>query len=292
MTRALRDPRWLGGLAVAVVFAVVCVLLAQWQLDRRVERAERNAAVLVNYDSSPVGLDEALGVSGGQDRSGALAREPSPQEQWTPVRLIGRYDPDDTVLVRNRPQSDSNGYQVAVPFDTTQPDGSTTRLLLVRGWVPAGVAAGGPTTVPDPPPGPVELVVRLRSGESPATRTAPTGQTYRLDLPALLGAAAQGSGAAARAPTWRSSPAPMAWSRPRTAPRQPGWPPWNARTSTPGRTSPTGCSGTCSHSRGWSSGWSSPGVTTWRLERWPETVTTGVRGGCTTPAGDEAPWSA
>ena len=60
MTRALRDPRWLGGLAVAVVFAVVCVLLAQWQLDRRVERAARNAAVLENYDAAPAPLDDAL----------------------------------------------------------------------------------------------------------------------------------------------------------------------------------------------------------------------------------------
>ena len=197
MNRALRDPRWLGGLATAVVFAVVCVLLAQWQLDRRVERAGRNAAVLENYDSAPVGLGDALGVSGEQDPSWALVPEPSPQDQWTPVRLVGRYDTDETVLVRNRPQADSNGYQVAVPFDAETADGSTVRLLLVRGWVPAGAAATGPTTVPDPPTGPVDVVARLRSGESPATRSAPPGQTYRLDLPALLGAGTPGSGATA-----------------------------------------------------------------------------------------------
>ena len=199
MTRALRDPRWLGGLAVAVVFAVVCVLLAQWQLDRRVQRAERNAAVLQNYDSAPVDLDDAVGLSGDRDAGdrdagAALAREPAPQEQWTPVRLLGRYDPAGTVLVRNRPQVDTNGYQVAVPFDATRADGSTVRLLLVRGWVPAGAAAAGPATVPDPPSGQVEVVARLRTGESAATRTAPAGQTYRLDLPVLLGPGTGGSG--------------------------------------------------------------------------------------------------
>ncbi len=181
MTRALRDPRWLGGLAVAVVFAVVCVLLAQWQLDRRVQRAERNAAVLENYDAAPVALLDEVPAD-------ALDRAPAPEEQWTPVRLQGRYDPDGTVLVRNRPQDDSNGYQVAVPFDTVLPGEEPLRLLLVRGWVPAGAGAEGPSSLPAPPDGPVEVVARLRSGESPATRTAPPGQTYRLDLPELLGA--------------------------------------------------------------------------------------------------------
>lgn len=184
MTRALRDPRWLGGLAVAVVFALACVLLAQWQLDRRVQRAERNAAVLENYDSAAVALEEALPTLQGP---AGLAAEPAPEEQWTPVRLTGRYDAGATVLVRNRPQSDTNGYQVAVPFDTTLPGGAAVRVLLVRGWVPAGTGAEGPSSVPEPPGGTVEVTARLRTGESPATRTAPDGQTYRLHLPTLLG---------------------------------------------------------------------------------------------------------
>ncbi|MFC3687573.1 SURF1 family protein [Aquipuribacter hungaricus] len=178
MTRALRDPRWLGGLAVAVVFAVVCVLLAQWQLDRRVQRAGHNAAVLENYDAAPVGLADALAA--------LPAAGPTPEQQWTPVRLAGRYDPEGTVLVRNRPQSDTNGYQVAVPFDTRLPGGEDLRVLLVRGFVPSGSEADGPASLPPPPAGEVEVVARLRSGESPATRSAPAGQTYRLDLPALL----------------------------------------------------------------------------------------------------------
>ncbi len=180
-SRVLRDPRWLGGLAVAVAFAVVCVLLAQWQLDRRVARAERNAAVLANYDSSPVPLQDALPLDD------PAAASLSPTQQWTPVRVRGRYDVDGTVLLRNRPQGGSNGYLVAVPFEATGPDGRDMRVLLVRGWVPAGVGAQGPSSLPSPPTGTVEVVARLRTGESPATRTAPPGQAYRLDLPSLLG---------------------------------------------------------------------------------------------------------
>lgn len=178
MRTALRDPRWLAGLAVAVVFAVICVLLAQWQLDRRVARAERNAAVLENYDSLPVPLTTAV-----SDPSAPLAVD----EQWEPVRLSGRYDPEGTVLVRNRPQGGSNGYLVAVPFTTdAASDQAPTTLLLVRGWLPSGADAGSPGAVPAPPAGPVQVVARLRSAEEPSSRSAPAGQTYRLDVPALL----------------------------------------------------------------------------------------------------------
>lgn len=176
MIRALRDPRWLSGLAVAVVFALVCVWLAQWQLDRRVARAERNAAVLENYDSAPVPLPVAvpdlgaeLGVTG----------------EWQPVSLQGRYDADGTVLVRNRPQGGSNGYLVATPL-VVDGDGTTTTVLLVRGWLPSGADASSPGVVPEAPSGPVDVVARLRAEEAPAGRSAPEGQTYRLDVDDLL----------------------------------------------------------------------------------------------------------
>jgi cytochrome oxidase assembly protein ShyY1 len=190
VTRALRDPRWLAGLAVAVVFAVVCVLLAQWQLDRRVERADRNAAVLENFDSSPVPLEQAL------PGSVAAASQPWPGErEWQPVRLRGSYDAEGTVLVRNRPQGGSNGYLVAVPFrlaeaaqePSTGPTVAT--VLLVRGWVPSGAAADSPDAVPAPPPGVVDVVARLRPAEAAAARTAPDGQAYRLHVPELLAGA-------------------------------------------------------------------------------------------------------
>lgn len=178
MRRALRQPRWLAGLAVAVVFALACVWLAQWQLDRRVQRAERNAAVLANYDAAATDLADLRAVA-----DDGVA----PDEEWLPALVRGSYRPADTVLVRNRPQGGSNGYLVAVPFDVAPADGAVAgTVLVVRGWVPAGTDARRPESVPVPPAGQVELLVRLRAAESAATRGAPQGQTYRLDVDALL----------------------------------------------------------------------------------------------------------
>ncbi len=172
-----REPRWLAGLAVAVAFALVCGYLAQWQLDRRLARAERNAAVQANYDSEP-----ARGEAGLAAALPGESVDPLPgAQEWTPVALSGRYRPADTLLVRNRVLAGANGYLVAVPFTTT----GGVSLLLVRGWVPAGADAAGPDLVPAPPSGDVEVVARLRAPEPPSSRRAPPGQTQRLDTTTL-----------------------------------------------------------------------------------------------------------
>lgn len=165
----LQNPRWLVGLAVALVFALVCVWLAQWQLDRRVARAERNAAVLENYDAEPVDAGDLL-------QEGEVGTD----GEWRPVRLQGSYVEEETVLVRNRPQQGVNGYVVAVPF-RLPPPARPASVWVVRGWVPSGSEADRPDSVPAPPAGQVELVARVRSAEPSSTRDAPPGQTFRLD---------------------------------------------------------------------------------------------------------------
>ncbi|WP_380168185.1 SURF1 family protein [Jannaschia sp. R86511] len=177
MRAALRDPRWLAGLAVAVVFALACVWLAQWQLDRRVARAERNAAVLENYDAAPAPLADVLTDP---------AAELGVAGEWQPVALRGRYDDERTVLVRNRPQGGSNGYLVTTPFVVADPG---TTVLLVRGWLPSGADASSPGAVPPAPAGQVDVLARLRAAEPTTTRQAPAGQAYRVAPVELLAGA-------------------------------------------------------------------------------------------------------
>ncbi len=161
--RLLREPRWLRGLALAVLVALVCCALGRWQWHRREERLAANAPLVQNYDAAPVPVDSVLGD--GQ----VLA----PGDVWTPVRLTGTYDTDATVLVRNRPRDERFGYEVLVPL--VQDDG--TALLVDRGWLPAGDdSTERPDAVPAPPAGRVTVVARLRQWEDDKRGRVPAGQ--------------------------------------------------------------------------------------------------------------------
>lgn len=170
--RFLFSRRWLGGLALAVVVAIGCVLLGTWQWDRREQRLERNALVTGNYDLPPASLDDVLPEA---------ASPLPPGTEYTPVALEGRYLADSGLLLRNRPLDGLPGYHSLVPFQTR--DGDV--VLVDRGWVPVGSTGAAPDDVPVPPAGEVEVTVRLRPGEGRSERAAPQGQLQRIDLAAV-----------------------------------------------------------------------------------------------------------
>lgn len=161
--------RWFGYLAVAVVFAIVCVLLSNWQLSRLEEKRLENSRVIENYDSDPVPLDEVL-----TDREGW-----SDEDTWTPVRMTGSYLEDEQVLVRNRPRNGQPGFEVLTPLQLT--DGSV--FIVDRGWLPTGNAQDLPDVVPAPPTGEITVTARLKPGE-PALqgRGAAAGQIATVEL--------------------------------------------------------------------------------------------------------------
>jgi cytochrome oxidase assembly protein ShyY1 len=87
-----------------------------------------------------------------------------------------------TRIVRNRPLNGAPGYEVLVPFRTLE--GGT--VVVDRGWLPIGnESAGQPDTVPAPPSGVVDVVVRAKVGEPAVNRDAPEGQVASIELPAL-----------------------------------------------------------------------------------------------------------
>jgi len=183
--RFLFSSRWLGIFALSLAVAVACLLLGMWQWDRRQDRLARNALVTENYDREPVPLADVL--TGGLDGGSAL---PTPLT-WTPVRLLGQYVPQATVLVRNRPLDGSPGYHVLVPFRT----GDGAVLVVDRGWVPVGQTGERPDQVPAPPAGEVEVVARLRPPEPADDRRSPVGQTQRINPAALADKLGAGDGA-------------------------------------------------------------------------------------------------
>jgi cytochrome oxidase assembly protein ShyY1 len=172
--------RWTVYVAVAIVFAIACAFLSNWQFARNEERAAQLALVEANYDAEPRPLGEVL----------APSAELAASDEWTPVVLEGEYLPEDQVLVRNRPHGGTSAFEVLVPLRTE--DG---RVILVdRGWVAPGDAGPEPDAVPAPPSAEVSVVVRLRPGEPAPTsgRSAPDGQVPTINLPLVADQMAAG----------------------------------------------------------------------------------------------------
>lgn len=165
--------RWMAYVAVAILFAIACGFLANWQFSRNAERSSQLALVETNYDAPPGELDELVPTGG----------ELPTDSQWHPVALQGTYLSDDQLLVRNRPHGGTSAFEVLVPFETD--DG---RILLInRGWVPPAEDSS-PAAVPPAPSGVVEVIARLRPSESlpvSGRSDAPEGQVPTIHLPLI-----------------------------------------------------------------------------------------------------------
>ena len=172
MLALLREPRWLGYIALAVVFAIVCCLLGVWQWNRREEALEALDRLASNYDREPVPVTDALPTLDAYD----------PDQQWTPVRLEGEYLLDEQLLLRGRWQAGQVGFDVVTPFRTV--DGAV--FFVDRGWIDQAGRAEQPITEPETPDGRTTVIARLRPDEgSIPGRGAPEGQIASVDLPEL-----------------------------------------------------------------------------------------------------------
>lgn len=165
-----RAGRWAIYIALAVVFAIACAFLSNWQFTRNEQRSAQLALVAQNYDAEAVPLADVIPAGDALD----------PQEEWRPVVLTGTYLAEDELLARNRPHGGTSAFEVLVPFRLD--DG---RVLLVdRGWVPPASDEPVPDSVPAPPEGETSVIVRLRPGEAlPSSgRSAPEGQVPTINL--------------------------------------------------------------------------------------------------------------
>ena len=179
-----RAGRWAIYISLAVLFAIACVFLSNWQFSRNEQRSEQLALIAANYDAEPVALGDLIPPGEALD----------PGDQWHPVQLTGTYLNDQQLLARNRPHGGTAAFEVLVPFRLE--DG---RVILVdRGWVPPGEHQPDPDVVPAAPAGEVSVIVRLRPGEQVpnAGRSAPDGQVPTINLALVADALEPDAGAA------------------------------------------------------------------------------------------------
>ncbi len=161
----------LGGIALAVVFAVVCLLLGRWQWGRYEDKQVRAAAVSAHYAAPPVGLAAVVG------------RLPlSEDDQWLRVSTTGRYAVGQQLLVRNRALDGTAGLEVLVPLDL---EGALAgrRLLVDRGWVQNADSASQLPSVPPAPAGEVSVQGWLHAGEVDLGKDLPVGQLASISVP-------------------------------------------------------------------------------------------------------------
>ena len=170
MLRLLARPRWIALSLLVVGLIVMCIELGLWQLRRLDDRREFNAAVTASTTADPIAIEQLPGDEAAE---------------WTVVRATGRYDAEDELLVRNRTLDSTNGFYVVTPLVTDV----DSRLLVLRGWVPAGNTARESPDVPAPPAGEVSVTGRLRTSETAHRALAAEipGQVTALDTQAIGG---------------------------------------------------------------------------------------------------------
>jgi cytochrome oxidase assembly protein ShyY1 len=162
----LRQPRWIGLVAITVGLCVLFWWLGSWQFDRHEARSAQNSAVQQSLAEAPASLDDVM-----PDPS-VLA----PEREHRSVTLTGSYLVEAQTLQRN-PRGRS-GFAVLTPLELAT--GGT--VLVERGFVPRSLEdPNAPADSVTPPSGPVEVTVRLRQPQTSSGRVAPDGQVFDID---------------------------------------------------------------------------------------------------------------
>lgn len=152
---------------MATTFAVACIALASWQIERRSEAVSKIERVSENYDLETLDLSQVLVA----DSADAIELE------WRKIDLSGSYLTDKSLLVRNRAIAGQPGFLQLIPFRS-----ETDHVVIIeRGWIPADSNLN-PSQAFMPKEVQKYLVARVRLGENIPNRASPEGQLTSINL--------------------------------------------------------------------------------------------------------------
>jgi len=133
---------------VALALIFLCLIAADWQYTRGVDRQARNNVIEERIARAPIDLtarDEVLG-----------------NNEWQSMTITGRFDSTQQILLRNRYWEGKYGYEVLTLFTST----SGEKFWVDRGWVQAGATATTAPVVTAVPDNEVSITGRLRLDSS------------------------------------------------------------------------------------------------------------------------------
>ena len=129
---------------VALALICLCLIAAQWQYNRGVDRHARNSMIEANIAAPIISLTSAA--------SDLVKNE------WRTVSTAGSFDASQTILLRNRYFEGKYGFEFLTLFTSSKGE----KFWVDRGWIVAGKDALTAPIIPNKPAGTVEITGRLR----------------------------------------------------------------------------------------------------------------------------------
>ena len=129
---------------VALALICLCLIAAQWQYNRGVDRHARNSMIEANIAAPIISLTSAA--------SDLVKNE------WRTVSTSGSFDASQTILLRNRYFEGKYGFEFLTLFTSSKGE----KFWVDRGWIVAGKDALTAPIIPNTPAGTVEIIGRLR----------------------------------------------------------------------------------------------------------------------------------
>jgi cytochrome oxidase assembly protein ShyY1 len=143
-----KEPWSIFKTVIALGLVLLCLIAADWQYTRGVDRQARNDLIQERILRSPIDLTIRDTVMG--------------NNEWQSVTTTGRFDSTQQILLRNRYWEGKYGYEVLTLFTST----SGEKFWVDRGWVKAGATATTAPEVTAVPNGDVSITGRFRLDSS------------------------------------------------------------------------------------------------------------------------------